>query len=499
MAQMIDVTAGRVFDPACGSGGLLMAVRRAAENSSKISFFGNDLNPRMVRAAKTNFFLHGLDPANVLEGDGLQLDRIMMETVGQAIADQAPWWDAVANGPFDAVVANPPFAGFEADDANLRRIETSLRSDGSLRSLNRTLPFIESIVASLAIGGVAALVIPTSILNAEEESFVRLRELLLNKVELLAIIGLPEKAFVHTDCGVHGALLFLKRVKRPRTSYDVFVAWAKHLGYDRLGRPRRENDFPQIVREYRSRQWPDANTFAISLLTEHGRWDPAWLHVVRSLPTHSAGSDDHLRLTEILEIRDARISRRDIEDDGLYRYFEVGDADLHSGRVVSIHEVSGFELRKKGRIKNRVRAGDVLLPNHRDSLIAKGAPTGRSAVIVTEAEDGVLTTDRFLVLHPAIDALLLRVILNSAGVRRQIVAQCRGAASLDIRDRILEQVLIPIALLEGEPSKEVGAAAKRLDDLRTELEEARDKLASLVEDAFGVHTGDFRPAGSAHL
>lgn len=498
IGRLLDVRKGRVLDPACGSAGLLLAIRRMSGSLEDVEYFGNDLNPRMVRAAKVNFLLHGLVPSNVLQGDGLQLDRIIRDTVGIKVDDQGPWWSAIPDGPFDAVVANPPFAGFEGDDTNLRRIETAFKGDGSLRSLNRTLPFIESIVGSLRLGGVAGLVLPTSILNAEEESFVRLRELLLTKVELMAIIGLPEKAFVHTDCGVHGALLFVRRVGKPRDDYDVFVDWAVHLGYDRLGRYRRENDFPEILDRYRSEQWPERNRFPIRTLTEHGRIDPAWLHVVRSLP--SVGDmDEFIALTDLLTVRDARFSKREIDDDETYRFFEVADTDLETGRVLRIHESSGFELRKKGRIRNRVQAGDVLLPNHRDSLIAKGAPTGRSAGLVNEEADGALTTDRFLVLTPQIDPALLQVVLNSAGVRRQIVAQCRGAASLDIREKTLGSVLVPRTLVHGDTADEIKSAARDILDLRLELEDKTRKLRSLVDATFGEGDADFRPTGWSNL
>lgn len=498
IGRLLDVREGRVLDPACGSAGLLLAIRRMSGSLGQVEYFGNDLNPRMVRAAKVNFLLHGLDPSKVLRGDGLQLDRIVRDTVGIEIDDDGPWWSALPDGPFDAVVANPPFAGFESDDTNLRRIETAYKGEGTLRSLNRTLPFIESIVGSLRLGGVAGLVLPTSILNAEEESFVRLRRLLLTKVEVMAIIGLPEKAFVHTDCGVHGALLFVRRVAEPRTEYDVFVDWAVHLGYDRLGRHRRENDFPEILDRYRSEQWPERNRFSIQTLIEHGRIDPAWLHVVRSLP--SAGDEDEfVRLTDLLTVRDARFSKREIDDDERYHFFEVADTDLETGRILRIHESSGFELRKKGRIRNRVQAGDVLLPNHRDSLIAKGAPTGRSAGFVSEEADGALTTDRFLVLTPQVDPALLQVVLNSAGVRRQIVAQCRGAASLDIREKTLSSVLVPRVLVEGDSADEIKAAAADLLDLRLELEDRTQKLRSLVDATFGEGDSDFRPSGWSNL
>jgi len=495
IAQMVGSDAQKVLDPACGSAGLLLALHRSQiDGRGRVSYFGNDLNPRMVRAAKVNFLLHGLDPGQVLQGNGLELDRILRDTLGVETGSGA-WWDAVPDGPFDAVVANPPFAGHEADSELLERIAVARKSNGDLRSLNRTLPFIEAIIAALRDGGTAALVLPTSILNAEEDTFVRLRELLLERTEIVAIIGMPENAFVHTDCGIHGLLLFLRRAHRPRREYDVFVDWASHLGYDRLGRYRRENDFPDIINRYRSDRWLEANSYPISWLRDAGRWDPAWLKVSRSLPRPGSSEADFVQLTSLLEVRPARFSRRGLDEDALYRFFEVADTDLISGEILRVHETTGFELRKKGRIKNRVQAGDLLLPNHRDSLIAKGAPTGRSAVIVSAEFDGVLTTDRFLILRPLIDPVLLQALLNSAGARRQIVSQCRGAASLDIRERILQQVLIPRAAVEGSAGSEIITQARHLVTLRLGLLKTSEQLSNLVEATFGGNMTDFRPSG----
>src|SRR5690606_25548511 len=127
----------------------------------------------------------------------------------------------------------------------------------------------------------------------------------------------------------------------------------------------------------------------------------------------------------------------------------------HTGEVKTVHEATGFELRKKPRIKHLVQTGDILLPNHRDSLIAKATASGRSVVIIGPELDGVLTTDRFIVLRSRVHPLLTRLILNSAGVRRQIVAQCRGAASLDIRERTLSSVWIPRRLVEKPYADEI--------------------------------------------
>jgi tRNA1(Val) A37 N6-methylase TrmN6 len=509
LVRMLNVRQGKVFDPACGSGGLLLAARRFASYQrampqaelSSVECYGNDLNPRMVKAARVNFLLHSLDPGSILQGDGLQLDRMLREFgLGYELSDGKPWWASIQDGPFDAVVANPPFAGHEQDVENLSRIESARKADGRPRSLNRTIPFLEVIVASLRLGGVAGIVLPTSILNAEEESFVRFRSLLLRHVELLAIIGLPERAFVHTDTGVHGALLFFKRVQKPRDDYEVFVDWVRHLGYDRLGRYKRENDFPLVLGRYLNKPWPTVNTFKISTLLEYGRLDPAWLRVAATLPrVGTPEAEDFVRLTDIVEVRDERLSRRDIEDEESYRYFEVSDCDLETGTVKAVHETSGFELRKKGRIKKVVRSGDILMPNHRDSLIAKGAPTGRSVVLVGRELDGVFTTDRFLTLRPiSVDPALIRLILNSAGVRRQIVAQCRGAASLDIRERTLASVLVPRSLLNGQLSLELVEKVHDIERIRTELSEKTAEVRKAVETEFGTDE-EFRPEAFREL
>jgi hypothetical protein len=478
----------------------LSSDERKTEEALPLDCYGNDINPRMVRATRVNFLLHSLDPGHVLQGDGLQLERMLRSwfpTHGPM--DSGVWWSVLPDGPFDVVLANPPFAGHEQNIDNLSRIETAHRPDGSPRSLNRTIPFLEAIVASLKVGGAAGLVIPTSVLNAEEESFVRFRSLLLRHVELLAIIGLPERAFVHTDCGIHGALLFFRRVEKPRPDYEVFVDWARHLGYDQQGRYKRENDFPHILARYFAKPWPASNTFSLSTIIEYGRFDPAWLRVARSLPGHGVYiPDDFVRLTEIVQVRDGRFSPRNLEDHKTYRYFEVSDTELETGRVEWVHEASGFELRKKGRIKNVVRAGDILFPNHRDSLIAKSAPTGRSVVMVGPELDGVLTTDRFIILRPLIDPALARLILNSAGVRRQIVAHCRGAASLDIRERTLASVMVPRGLLERPQSQELIAGAREIERMRADLTERIATLRERVEQEFGSDE-DFRPEAFGEL
>ncbi len=487
MVRLLDIRDGKLMDPACGSGGLLTAANRYARSVSQeqtIEFFGNDLNPRMVQAAKLNFLMNSLNPARVIPGDGLEYSRMLKVWLNIKFDPKnKPLWDC-KTGPFDYVLANPPFAGHEKQNHVLQNIATAIRPDGSIRSINRTLPFLELIVAALKEGGKAGIVIPTSILNAEDETFVRFREMLLEHAELVAIIGLPEKAFVHTDCGVHGALLFFKRVSTPRKEYDVFVGFADHLGYDRLGKPTKTNDFPDLVERFHSKKKLEQDYVSISNLRRFNRWDPTWLRQASSMP--DTDSTEFVSLSELVKVRHASWSRRQLKEEHEYKYFEVSDADITTGKVTSARIASGFELSKKGRIKNQVRSGDILLPNHRDSLIAKSAENGRAVVLIDDALDGVLTTDRFMILRPNIDPTVLATLLNSKGVRRQLVARSRGAASLDIREHSLKDVLVPKSFLKPKMTKKIQSLRDEITDLRTQLEMRLNELDCLIEKEFQV-------------
>lgn len=269
------------------------------------------------------------------------------------------------------------------------------------------------------------------------------------------------------------------------------------LGYDRLGRHSRENDFPTIVERFRSKAWPANNTFPISFLKEQGRLDPAWLRIARSLPSADQVSET-VPLTDLVAVRASRFSRKTIEDDSHYRYFEVADADMVSGEVKTVHEASGYELRKKSRIRNLVQPGDILLPNHRDSLIAKGAPTGRSVVTVADEIGDVLTTDRFLVLVPLVPTEVAVQVLNSAGVRQQLVAQCRGAASLDIREKTLEGVRVPKMFVSGPRQEELVDRARALAEARAQVAAIESDISVVLDEAFGIED-EFRPESARVL
>lgn len=444
----------KVFDIANGSAGFLISTVRYIKEKYKyngdFNVFGTEINPRMVRAAKLNLLINGGNPNNIRLANGLNLENnikaLFNESELEIEEDKTTLIDRFPEGPFNIALANPPFAGFERDIDLLRQFKIAYRKDNTIRSLNKTIPFIEAILSSLKEGGKAGIVIPISILNAEEESFVDLRKLIIKNSEIMAIIGLPRTAFYHTDCGIEGALLFLKRTKKPRDEYNVFMGWAQSVGYDRVGNALKSNDLVKLLKDYKSNKWPDENTIPISEIIKIDRFDPDWWSIKNRniLNKVAIDSNKSAQLTEYFEIRRDVWSKRLIRNNQEYTYFEVKDTDMDTGKIIDTHKIKGEDLRKKNRIRQIVRSGDILLPNHRDSLIAKSADGyGRSVVFVSDEFDGVLTTDRFIVLKPLISPNLLAALLNSKDVRDQLVMHSRGAASLDIRRTVLEKIRVP--------------------------------------------------------
>jgi type I restriction-modification system DNA methylase subunit len=486
MVQLLDPkTSDRVFDPSCGSGGFLIMVLKyirekldnQREAGSLVDFAsknlrGFDINERMVRIARMNLVMHGADASPIERVNGLTLHD-----------------DADLKSSFDLCFANPPFAGFESDPAILSSFEVAQAPEGT-RAVNKVLPFIEEIIELLAPGGRAGIVIPISVLNAEAETFVKLRERLFRDTRLLAIVGLSEAAFHHTDCGSHGALLFFERLAGdadPSDDYEVFVDFADRVGYNRLGHKVLANDLPSILARYESQD--ASRMIPVSKLREAGRIDPTWWRPSNlALRSQLDQAEELISISDLYELRNETLTKRELRD-GTWRFFQVKDTDLLTGEIVTIHDAIGEEL--PGRIRRRARAGDVLLPNHRDSLIAKTGVNGRSAAIVPPELDGVLTTNRFFVLEPKVDPELLRSLLNSPFVRQQLTMQARGGASLDITEEALANVKIPSLDRNGaEFAEMIKQAEARVTELRAALATAELQARDLVAEFVSLADGD---------
>ena len=465
-----------IFDISCGSGTfLLSALIQAQQNASSGGqrsprLFGSDIQERMVLTATLNCFLHGVYHPHIIHGDGLQIDLQQWHSLDSAVPKEG----------FSLIVGNPPFAGYESE-AFLPYKSNSSTQKGSGGRVNKIIPFIAKVVQMLRPGGRAALVIPTSVLNAESAAFTELRKWLASEVEIMAIIGLPREAFAHTDCGIEGALLFFRRKSPQKYSSKVFFRTLISVGYDRRGRVTFDSDVGETINLWKRRSDEDDCWIALEELYKLDRWDHTWLEGYKNGATEY-NELTHVRLTGLCKVVRRVLQKRDIDPNSTYHYFEVGDTDIDIGAIIHRHTIKGKDLSKKSRLHVPIQEGDVLLPNHRDSLIAKTATrAGRSAVLVTTSENGYITSNRFTVLEPFINPKILIFILNSNFVREQLVLHARGSASFDVRDKVLEQIWVPKKILDPERQQNILEAIEKRDRAQQFLDQAEAQLTQLGE------------------
>lgn len=258
-----------ILDPACGSGGFLLyamdKVRRDAgkyydEDSNEYyrhwhdfaqnQLYGIEINDEIVRVAKMNMIIHDDGHTNVVGHDALErLEKIRSDSENNAFKENA----------FDIILTNPPFG------AQVNLSERPYLADyffGNQKDKKgRTKPrknqkteilFIERVWQFLRPStGHAAIVLPDGILTNSSLQYVR--DFILDRFQILAVISLPQTAFSHYGAGVKASLVFLRKRgidEIPNDNEPIFMATPENIGYDATGR-KCENQLDEVIRQYR--------------------------------------------------------------------------------------------------------------------------------------------------------------------------------------------------------------------------------------------------------
>jgi len=98
--------------------------------------------------------------------------------------------------------------------------------------------------------GKMAIVLPDGILTNSSLQYVR--DFLMQRYQILAVVSLPGFAFAHFGAGVKSSLVFVRRKggEEKIGRYKIFMAIAEHIGYDATGRKDVRNDLDKIVSAY---------------------------------------------------------------------------------------------------------------------------------------------------------------------------------------------------------------------------------------------------------
>jgi type I restriction enzyme M protein len=258
----------RVLDPACGSGGFLLyamdAVRSEASEYyapgttehfrhwhefAQKRIFGIEINDEITRVAKMNMIIHDDGHSNVIRGDALQSTDSIAGTNSGIVPDK-----------FDYVMTNPPFGASVELSAHpyletyvLGRTKPTKAGKSKPRKAQKSeILFVERVCTYLKPGtGRAAIVLPDGVLNNPSNDYVR--DFILERFAVLAVVSLPATAFAHYGAGVKSSVVFLRRRAEDETPDDeepTFMAAPERIGYDATGRET-SSDLPAIVAAYR--------------------------------------------------------------------------------------------------------------------------------------------------------------------------------------------------------------------------------------------------------
>ncbi|MBW8015062.1 MAG: type I restriction-modification system subunit M [Planctomycetes bacterium] len=234
----------KVLDFACGSGSLLLNVRKQLGTHGVGKIYGQEKNITTYNLARMNMLLHGVKDSEfeIHHGDSLKNEWDILNEMNPAKKLEC-----------DAVVANPPFS-YRWDPTEALGEDFRFKSYGLAPKSAADFAFLLHGFHFLGSEGVMAIILPHGVLfrgGAEQ----RIRTKLLKDGNIDTVIGLPANLFFST--GIPVCILVLKKCKKPD---DVLFINASHK--DNFKKDKRQNrlrpeDIKKIVDTYQYRNEED--------------------------------------------------------------------------------------------------------------------------------------------------------------------------------------------------------------------------------------------------
>lgn len=228
----------KVLDFACGSGSLLLNVRKQLGKGGIGKIYGQEKNITTYNLARMNMLLHGVKDTEfeIHHGDSLLNDWDILNEKNPARKQQ-----------FDAVVANPPFSYRWEPNETLGE-DFRFKNHGLAPKSAADFAFLLHGFHFLSDSGVMAIILPHGVLfrgGAE----ARIRTKLLQDGHIDTIIGLPANLFFST--GIPVCILVLKRCKKPD---DVlFINASEHFDKGKRQNTLSQDHIEKIIETYKKR------------------------------------------------------------------------------------------------------------------------------------------------------------------------------------------------------------------------------------------------------
>lgn len=439
MVSMVAPSPGEsVYDPAAGTGGFLLRVRRGARDMEDIRLHGRELNAVVRRLCVLNFLIHGADPEHLSGGDSL--------VVSSQVSSR-----------FDIVLTNPPFGSAITGQDDLWDFPVPTRSAEGM--------FLQHVVDSLVDGGRAAIVCPEGLLtNLGTDRAVR--RWLSREASIEAVVSLPSGVF-HPYTAVRTGILLLRKAGPSRK------VWFFDVGRDGFSlnakrEPEGDSDFPAVL-DGLARKAEGERSVVVSA-TDLEAADTR-LVAARYLRRPAPSSSQHpmLPLGDLVRVRRDQLKPSALPTQD-FLCLGLEHVEGQTGRIALPELVTGRTIKS---VKSCFGADDLLYGKLRPYL-AKVAVAPCDGICSTELV--VLASDASRVV-PAFLAALLR----SQQVTEETTRLMVGAnhPRIGVRDLLNLRVPVPsldhqrelVAVLD-ELEGQISAASARIEDLRRDVTSA---------------------------
>ena len=230
----------KVLDFACGSGSLLLNVRKEMGDKGIGKIYGQEKNITTYNLARMNMLLHGVKDTEfeIHHGDTLVNDWGILSEENPA-----------KKLTFDAIVANPPFSlrwdpkEDTAKDFRFNGFGVAPKSAADFAFLLHGLHFLSD-------SGTMAIILPHGVLFRGGKEEV-IRKELIKKDYIDAIIGLPANLFYST--GIPVCIIVLKKCRKNDKILFINASSEEHYEKGKRQNYLRDNDVEKIIEAYKSR------------------------------------------------------------------------------------------------------------------------------------------------------------------------------------------------------------------------------------------------------
>lgn len=216
MVNILDPQANEsVYDPACGTGGMLLEtihhVKESGGDSRLLKIKGQEKNLTTEAIARMNLFLHGQEDFEIVRGDTLRDPKFLKN-------DQLE--------SFDCVIANPPFSLKEWGHDYWTSDPYGRASLGLAPKTNGDFAWVQHMFASLNNEGRMAVVLPHGVLfRGGAEGKIRAK--LLKENRIVAVIGVASNLFYGT--GIPACILVLRKARPEEHKGHVLIVNAEEI------------------------------------------------------------------------------------------------------------------------------------------------------------------------------------------------------------------------------------------------------------------------------